>query len=87
MTGRKSHLAYLSHIPRADYYAARVGIVLYKVYGILYLVDDASFAVGPGTPLVSIDRTEITIVVCPLVPYADTMVLQISDISVAFEEP
>lgn len=47
VAGWESHLLYLGGIPCADHDAAGVGIILYQIHALLYLVDGASLVVGP----------------------------------------
>ena len=47
MAGRQRHLFYLRRVPSAHDHASRVGMVLYLVKHILYLVDSSTVVVGP----------------------------------------
>ena len=87
VAGRQVHLLYVCHIPCADNHTARVRGVLYLVYHIRYLVDMAAVGCRPGAPLVSVDGTQLAILVCPLVPYSYPMLLKILHIGVALQEP
>ena len=52
------------------------------------LVDGSATIVGPGTPLVAIDRAKVASHgVGPLVPDTYTMLLKIAHIGVALQEP
>ena len=57
------------------------------VDNVLYLVDGTTLIVRPRTPLVTVDGTQIAVLVGPFVPDADLVVVQILDIGVAAEEP
>ena len=41
----------------------------------------------PGTPLLTIDRSEIAFLVCPLIPNADPIFLQVLDVGIALQKP
>src|SRR5690606_25591300 len=41
----------------------------------------------PGAPLITINRPEIAVLVCPFIPDRDAIFLQIGDVRIAFEEP
>jgi hypothetical protein len=51
------------------------------------LVDVAPVARRPGAPLIAVDRAKVAVGVGPLVPDADAVVLQVSDVGVALQEP
>ena len=87
VTGGQRHLVHLGHIPGGDNHTTGVGIVLQLVEYVLDLVDGAAVVVGPRTPLVTIDGTELTVFVGPLVPDADAVLLEVFHVGVALEEP
>ena len=51
------------------------------------LVDVAPVRGRPGAPLVAVDRTEVAVLVGPLVPDRDAAVLEPLDVGVAAQEP
>ena len=42
---------------------------------------------SPGSPLLSINRAKISILIGPLVPDRDTVVIQVFDIGITIQEP
>jgi len=51
------------------------------------LVDNLPVRPGPRAPLLAIDGAEITVLVGPFVPDADSVVLQIADVGIALKKP
>lgn len=47
MTGWKVHVGDIGYVPRADNDAARIGIVLYGLYHLGYLIDVSTVVIGP----------------------------------------
>ncbi len=84
---RKRHAVHLGHIPRRDNHASRVRIVFQLLHHLADLVDGTALLVGPCTPLVSVDGSKLAILVGPLVPNGDAMLLQPTDVGVATKEP
>ena len=87
MTWRQGHLIHLSNIPCRDNHSAGIRIVLQLIQHILYLVYRSAVVVGPRTPLVSIYGAEFSILVCPLVPDAHTMLLKVLHVGITLQEP
>ena len=87
MARRQCHIIYFCWVPSRNKHTAGVWIVVQRVYNLLNLVDSSTFVVGPRPPLVSVDRTELTVFVCPFVPYSYTMFLQELHVCIAFQEP
>lgn len=88
MAGWQCHFLDIGRIPCADDMASTRGIVPDRVYDTCNLVDCLS-VVGhlPGTPLLSVDGSEIAIFICPLIPDRDFVVFEILNVRVAFEKP
>ena len=87
VTGGQGHFVDLGHIPCRHNHSTRVGIVFQLIEHILYLVDGTTIIIGPRTPLVTINWTKLAILVGPLVPDANAMVLQIFYVGVALKKP
>lgn len=87
MAGCKRHLRDLCHIPRAYDEAPRVWLVSYPVDYLCYLIDMPAIRRRPGSPLVSIDGTQITALVRPLIPDSYAVVVEILGIRASLEEP
>ena len=81
------HAVDLSRIPRADNHTPRVRMMLYQVYHVAYLVYRTTVVVGPRTPLMSVHRSEVTVLISPFVPDSHPMLLKIPHVCVAFEKP
>ena len=59
MTRRQSHLLDVGNIPRRYDYAPRIGIVLYKVDCLRYLVDASPVGAAPRPPLIAVNVIQI----------------------------
>ena len=66
---------------------ARIGIGFDLFQDLSDLVDVCSIGRRPGTPLMSVNRAEIAILVGPLVPDRHAVFLQVAGICVAVEKP
>ena len=84
---RQRHFVDLCHVPCRDNHAARVGVGLQLVYHILYLVNDTSVVVGPRAPLVTIDGSQLAVLVGPFVPDVDIVLLQVLDVGATLQKP
>ena len=87
VAGWQGHLVNLSRIPCRDKDSSRVRVTLDCVDHLAELVDSPSVRRRPGTPLVAIDRTQIAVLVCPLIPNRHSMVFEILDVSVSSNKP
>ena len=87
VTRRQGHLFDVGHVPRAYEQAARVGVALYLVYQLCYLVDAVAVGAGPRAPLLAVHGSEVAVAVGPFVPDGNTVVVQILYVGVAFQEP
>ncbi len=87
VAGRQSHLLDIRHVPGRDDQPPRLGIGANLVFDPGDLVDRAAVGARPRSPLVTVNRTEITVFVGPLVPDRDAVVLQPADVGVASQKP
>ena len=87
MAGGQVHILNVGHVPSVDDDAAAVGVVFYGLDDLAYLVDVSALVVGPRAPLIAVYVSEVAIFVGPLVPYSDTIFLQVFYVGVAVEEP
>ena len=87
MAGRQIHVLQIAYIPGADNDTAGVGVVLDRLYRFADLVDESAVVVGPRTPLIAVDMTQITVFVRPFVPDAYTVFLQVFRVRIALQEP
>lgn len=69
------HLVELAHVPGGDDDAPAVGLVADQFDSVLDLVDHPPIVGLPFAPLLTVDRPQITLLVGPLVPDPDLVVL------------
>jgi len=81
------HLVDLSWVPCAHYQAAALWIWFDLCDHIVDLVHPRSVCAVPVAPLRAVDATEIAGFVSPLVPYRNTVFIEITNIGVAVQEP
>ena len=87
MARRQGHLVNLSGIPGAYHHPAGIRIVPDHVDDLGKLVDGPSVRSRPGTPLMAVDRTKVSVFVGPFVPDGDPVVLEVLDVGVTADEP
>ena len=87
MAGHQSHLVELRDVPCGDQIAAGIRVILQSVERLLDLIDVLSVWGGPGAPLHAVDRAQLAVLIRPLVPDADLVLLKELNIGLAFEEP
>ena len=87
VAGRQVHVAEVAYVPGAYDDAARVGILLDGLYRFADLVDEAALIVGPRTPLIAVDVSQVAVCVGPFVPDAHAVVLQVLHVGVAPQKP
>ena len=87
MAGWEVHIRQIGNIPCAHNNTTRVRVVLYCLYSIGYLVYISSIIVGPRTPLVSVDMSEVSVFVSPFVPDAYPVILQVFGIGITSQKP
>ena len=90
MAGGKGHLRDLTRIPGGDDVTAAVGIPFEIGNKARDLIDGTSSGTlrpAPAPPLGAIDRAEITVGIGPFVPDRDIVLLEITDIGIAFQKP
>ena len=87
MTGRQSHLLHFRHIPCTHHHPAAVGVFLNHLHDIGNLVYRTAVVIRPRSPLMSIDRTQLAVLVSPFVPNTHTVFLQILHVRIALKEP
>ena len=87
MTWRKRHLLHLCYIPCRNNHTTRIWAVLDLVDHIRKLIDSTSVRSWPATPLMTIYRTKVTILICPFVPDTYAMLLKILHVCITGNEP
>jgi len=87
MAGRQSHFIDEARIPCADHVSATewVGSQLLNEFD--NLVSRRAVRIGPRPPLVPIDGTKVTKLVCPIIPNSYPIFFEVIDIGIAFQEP
>ena len=87
MARRQRHLRNVRRVPSRHDRAARIWIALQQRNNICDLIDDAAVRRLPAPPLLAIHGTEITARIGPLIPDLDAVILQITNVGIAGEEP
>ena len=81
------HFGQVGYIPCVHDHAAAVGIGLYLVQYVFYLVVDLTISACPAAPLMAIYRPQAAVLIRPFIPYAYSMFFEISNIGIALQEP
>src|SRR3989338_9790274 len=87
MTRRQFHLRYFGHVPRTHKMATRIGITLKTLKEHRYLIMKRTVFSFPPSPLFPIDRTQISILIRPLIPNFYVIFLQIFDVRLSLQKP
>ena len=87
VAGGKFHLRDVRHIPSADDHSPRIGISLDLIDDLRNLVNRFPIGSAPGTPLGSVDRAEIALLVGPLIPNRDAVLFEVANVGLAREKP
>ena len=81
------HLLQVADVPRRDHHAPRVGVGSKRLQHGGDLVDASAIPGVPRTPLHAVHRPEVAVLVRPLVPDADPVLLQPGHVRGAGQEP
>lgn len=87
MAWRQRHLVDQRRVPGRDDQPPRIRIAFDHLHQLGDLVDRLAIGCRPVTPLVTVDRPQLAILVGPLVPDAHAVFLQVAHIGVALQEP
>ena len=87
VAGLKRHFAQVTDVPRGDHHATRIRVRLQGLEDLGDLVDAAAISGVPGTPLDAVHRAEVAVLVRPLVPDADAVLLEPGHVGGAGQEP
>ena len=87
MAGLEGHLRQVADVPRGHHHAARIRVRLQRLEDLGDLVDVAAVPGVPRTPLDAVHRTQLAVLVRPLVPDADPVVLEPGHVRRPREEP
>ena len=91
MARRQSHIIGLPWMPGTYKHSATIRISLYLIEYILNLIHNNAISILvkslKGTPLLAIHRSELTILISPLIPDTHTMLLKILHVGIALQEP
>ena len=87
MARLQCHPREVGHVPGADDDAARVGLLPQQPHDLGDLIDVSAVRRRPAAPLHAVDGAEIAVLVGPLVPDRDAVLLQPADVSLAAKKP
>lgn len=87
MTRRQCHFRKIGDVPRADDQTTRVRVRLDLLNDLCDLIVDCAIRTFPSPPLLAVDRPEVALWIRPFVPDRHLIVMEISDVRVAFQEP
>src|SRR5262249_34867024 len=87
MAGWERHLVELADVPGAHHVAAGIRVALQVFHDLRHLVDLAAVRRRPETPLPAIDWPEIAVFVRPLVPNCHAMLVEVTHVGRALQEP
>ena len=87
MTRRQSHLVNIGGVPCRDNMSARIRIGFDGLDKLIDLVNHSAIGPFPAPPLLAVDGAEIAVLIRPLIPDADFVLLEIFDVRIACEEP
>ena len=80
MAWHQRHVIKFSHVPGRDDDSSTVRIGFDALDGLLNLVDDSAVFRHPPTPLLAVHGPQIAVFICPLVPDANAVFLQVLDV-------
>jgi len=83
----QGHVLDLGRVPGGDDHTAAVRIRLDQIQQIRDLIDGTAIGRRPRAPLTAVHGTEVTVLVSPLVPDPDAILLEVADVGVAGQEP
>ena len=87
VAGWQGHVLQLGDVPRADDVPAGIRVLLQQLQCLGDLVDVVAIRGGPAAPLHAVDRAQVAVLIGPLVPDADAVILQPPDVGIPGEEP
>lgn len=87
VAGGQCHVRNVAHVPSADDHPPAVRMMPDLVNHFADLIDLVAVCRSPGTPLSAVNRTEIAVLIRPLIPDRHFVVVKILDICVAVQEP
>ena len=77
----------IAHIPRADDHPTAVRMMADLINHFADLIDFVAVCRSPGTPLGTVNRAQIAILIRPFIPDRHLVVVEILDIRVTVQEP
>ena len=87
VAGLERHLRQIADVPRGYHHAARIRVRLQRLEDLGNLVDVATIPGIPRTPLDAVHRAQLAVLVRPLVPDADAIVLEPGHVRRTRQEP
>ena len=87
VAGRKRHVIHLGGVPRRNNVAARARVILQRIDNLRNLVNRATVGGRPRTPLHTVHRAQIAVLISPLIPNGHAALLQPAHIRRTAQEP
>ena len=87
VAGRQRHAVHLRDVPGTHDVAPRIGVGAKRLHDGGNLIDGASVRRRPGTPLRSVDGSQVALFVRPLVPDVHVVIGEVLDVGAALEKP
>src|ERR1035437_8240544 len=87
MAGRQRHLVKLADVPGAHDQPAAVGLLVDLVNDLIDLVNGSAIRGAPIAPLRPVNPAEVAVLIRPLIPDGDPVLVQVFGIRVTAEEP
>jgi len=87
MTGWECHAVHISGVPRGYDQPSAIRILFDHLHQYGDLIDASTIGCWPVAPLVTIYRTEVAIGIRPFVPDLHTVIPEVLDIGITFQEP
>ena len=87
VAGRKRHIVHLGRVPRRHNMTARARVILQRLNNLRNLVNRAAIGGRPRTPLHAVHRTQIAVLISPLIPNGHAALLQPAYIRGTAQEP
>ena len=87
VAGHQRHVGQLPHVPSGHHHSPGVRVALDRFQQLCDLVDSLSVRARPGSPLHAVDRSQFAVLISPLVPDANPVLLQPRHVRGAGKEP
>lgn len=87
MTRAERHLVEVAYIPGGYHHPPGIRLVANGVQEFGYLIMCPAIRTLPGSPLVSVYRTQIALFIGPFVPYPHPVVLEVPHVRISLQKP